>query len=148
MFSDTAHLLISYSTKTTPVNVRNMLLQLHLCSPMGHSGSRLTAQWQELNADTIALAKSYNKPIYLSSGFSACHWWLHTARPWSRGLWLILRCHVFAKESFANADTARIMNDHFVNVILDREEQPDIDKIYMTYLQVTRRIRSKWYNPS
>ncbi|KAK1920575.1 hypothetical protein DB88DRAFT_503435 [Papiliotrema laurentii] len=76
--------------------------------------------WQEWNSDTINLAKELDKPIFLSSGYSACHW-----------------CHVFADESFENEAIAKIMNDSFVKIKLDREEWPDIDRMYMTYLQVS-----------
>ncbi|KAK1920695.1 hypothetical protein DB88DRAFT_513831 [Papiliotrema laurentii] len=77
--------------------------------------------WQEWNSDTIDLAKKLDKPIFLSSGYSACHW-----------------CHVLAHESFENEAIAKIMNNSFVNIKLDREERPDIDRIYMTYLQATQ----------
>jgi uncharacterized protein YyaL (SSP411 family) len=103
----------------------------------------LTLQWQEWNSDTINLAKELDKPIFLSSGYSACHWCvspliylplrlahLSSADPHAR-------CHVLAHESFEDEAIAKIMNDSFVNVKLDREERPDIDRIYMTYLQVS-----------
>ena len=63
-------------------------------------------------------AKSEDKPILLSVGYSACHW-----------------CHVMAHESFEDAGTAAYMNAHFVNVKVDREERPDVDAVYMNAVQ-------------
>lgn len=71
--------------------------------------------WHAWNDAALALARTLNKPILLSIGYSACHW-----------------CHVMAHESFEDEDTARLMNELFVNVKVDREERPDIDKIYQT----------------
>jgi len=71
--------------------------------------------WLPWNKQSLELAKTTNKPILLSIGYSACHW-----------------CHVMAHESFENTDTAKLMNQHFVNIKVDREERPDLDKIYQT----------------
>ncbi|VAW67137.1 Uncharacterized protein YyaL [hydrothermal vent metagenome] len=71
--------------------------------------------WHPWNEESLALAKNLNKPILLSIGYSACHW-----------------CHVMAHESFEDAGTAEIMNAHFINIKVDREERPDLDKIYQT----------------
>src|SRR3981081_4720003 len=65
----------------------------------------------------LARAKAENKPILLSVGYAACHW-----------------CHVMAHESFEDDATARVMNELFVNIKVDREERPDIDQIYMSAL--------------
>ncbi len=75
--------------------------------------------WQAWNDEALAAARSADKPILLSIGYSACHW-----------------CHVMAHESFEDAATARLMNDLFVNVKVDREERPDLDKIYQTAHQL------------
>jgi uncharacterized protein YyaL (SSP411 family) len=75
--------------------------------------------WQPWGDDALARAKTENKPILLSVGYSACHW-----------------CHVMAHESFEDPETARLMNDLFVNIKVDREERPDIDKIYQTAHQL------------
>ncbi|TFL10149.1 thioredoxin domain-containing protein [Pusillimonas caeni] len=69
--------------------------------------------WHPWNAEALALARSTNRPILLSVGYSACHW-----------------CHVMAHECFENEETAELMNRGFVNVKVDREERPDIDHIY------------------
>jgi len=71
--------------------------------------------WHPWNEASLAKAKAENKPILLSIGYSACHW-----------------CHVMAHESFEDIDTAEVMNEHFINIKIDREERPDLDKIYQT----------------
>ena len=73
--------------------------------------------WHIWAADTLAKAKSADKPILLSIGYAACHW-----------------CHVMAAESFENDETAALMNDLFVPIKVDREERPDIDSIYQSAL--------------
>src|SRR2546425_6038094 len=69
--------------------------------------------WWPWNADALAAARAQDKPILLSIGYSACHW-----------------CHVMAHESFEDEATARVMNDKFICIKVDREERPDLDKIY------------------
>jgi len=69
--------------------------------------------WMPWNAESLALARQHNKPILLSIGYSACHW-----------------CHVMAHESFEDQATANIMNALFINIKVDKEERPDLDKIY------------------
>jgi uncharacterized protein YyaL (SSP411 family) len=76
--------------------------------------------WFPWGAEAFEKARRENKPIFLSVGYSTCHW-----------------CHVMAHESFENPETAKIMNEHFVNIKVDREERPDVDKVYMTYVQAT-----------
>ncbi len=71
--------------------------------------------WQPWSRESLALARAQNKPILLSIGYSACHW-----------------CHVMAHESFEDEATAALMNRHFVNIKVDREERPDLDRIYQT----------------
>lgn len=73
--------------------------------------------WWAWGPEALAEAKQTNRPILLSVGYAACHW-----------------CHVMAHESFEDADTARVMNELFVNIKVDREERPDIDQIYMAAL--------------
>ncbi len=70
--------------------------------------------WHPWGKEALEIARVENKPIFLSIGYAACHW-----------------CHVMAHESFEDPDTAAIMNEHFVNVKVDREERPDLDAIYM-----------------
>ncbi len=75
--------------------------------------------WHAWNDKALKKAKDENKPIFLSIGYSACHW-----------------CHVMAHESFENEDVAEFMNDHFINIKVDREERPDIDDIYQKVCQI------------
>ena len=70
--------------------------------------------WWPWNEEALAEAKTKDKPILLSVGYSACHW-----------------CHVMAHESFESPEIAEIMNSGFINIKVDREERPDIDTIYM-----------------
>src|SRR5690349_10521303 len=74
--------------------------------------------WYPWGEEALQKAKTENKPILVSIGYSACHW-----------------CHVMEKESFEDEATAQIMNDHFVNIKIDREERPDLDHIYMDAVQ-------------
>ncbi len=75
-------------------------------------------QWFAWGNEALAKAKEENKPILVSIGYSACHW-----------------CHVMEKESFENEETAVLMNEHFINIKIDREERPDLDHIYMDAVQ-------------
>lgn len=74
--------------------------------------------WYPWGEEALAKAREENKPILVSIGYSACHW-----------------CHVMERESFENETTARYMNQHFVNIKIDREERPDLDQIYMDAVQ-------------
>ena len=74
--------------------------------------------WYPWGEEALAEARRANRPILLSIGYAACHW-----------------CHVMAHESFEDANTAALMNAHFVNVKVDREERPDLDAIYMDAVQ-------------
>ena len=76
--------------------------------------------WFTWNNDSLKKAKKENKPIFLSIGYSACHW-----------------CHVMAHEAFENDDVAQFMNENFVNIKVDREERPDIDDIYQKVCQIS-----------
>jgi uncharacterized protein YyaL (SSP411 family) len=78
--------------------------------------------WYPWGEEALARAREEDKPILLSVGYSACHW-----------------CHVMERESFEDEATARIMNEHFVNIKVDREERPDIDSIYMSAVQALTR---------
>ncbi|XP_077980427.1 spermatogenesis-associated protein 20-like [Glandiceps talaboti] len=77
--------------------------------------------WYPWGQEAFDKAKAENKLIFLSVGYSTCHW-----------------CHVMERESFENAETGRIMNEHFVCIKVDREERPDVDKMYMTFIQATQ----------
>jgi uncharacterized protein YyaL (SSP411 family) len=77
-------------------------------------------EWYPWGEDAFAKARKENKPIFLSVGYSTCHW-----------------CHVMERESFENHEIARVMNEYFVAVKVDREERPDVDRVYMTFVQAT-----------
>ncbi len=76
--------------------------------------------WYPWGEEAFDKARRENKPIFLSIGYSTCHW-----------------CHVMAHESFEDEKTAEIMNREFVNIKVDREERPDVDRVYMTFVQAT-----------
>ena len=76
--------------------------------------------WYSWNDESLKIAKDANKPIFLSIGYSSCHW-----------------CHVMAHESFENNDVAKIMNENFINIKVDREERPDLDDIYQKVCQMS-----------
>ena len=75
--------------------------------------------WNPWGEEAIARSREENKPIFLSIGYSACHW-----------------CHVMERESFENDEVAAVLNEHFVSIKVDREERPDIDAIYMEAVQM------------
>ena len=83
--------------------------------------------WQPWDEAALTGARESAKPILLSIGYSACHW-----------------CHVMAHESFEDAATAAVMNAHFVNIKVDREERPDLDKVYQTAHQLLTSQTGGW----
>src|SRR6266545_4875959 len=96
-------------------------------NPLAHEKSPYLLQhahnpvdWYPWGEEAFAKARRENKPIFLSVGYSTCHW-----------------CHVMAHESFENEEVAAIMNREFVNIKVDREERPDVDRVYMTFVQAT-----------
>ena len=97
---------------STPMNSNNNLLS-HESSPYLLQHADNPVHWLPWNADALLIAKQLNKPILLSIGYSACHW-----------------CHVMAHESFEDQQTADLMNQLFINIKVDKEERPDLDKIY------------------
>src|SRR6266508_2365431 len=74
--------------------------------------------WYPWGEEAFAKARAEDKPVLLSVGYAACHW-----------------CHVMERESFEDPPTARLMNEHFVSIKVDREERPDVDAIYMEAVQ-------------
>ena len=87
-------------------------------SPYLLQHARNPVDWYPWGPEALARARAEQKPIFLSVGYSACHW-----------------CHVMERESFENEAVARLMNEHFVNIKVDREERPDLDEIYMRAVQ-------------
>ncbi|HKX45698.1 MAG TPA: thioredoxin domain-containing protein, partial [Planctomycetota bacterium] len=89
-------------------------------SPYLLQHARNPVDWHPWGPEALARARAEDRPIFLSIGYSACHW-----------------CHVMERESFEHEGIARLMNEHFVNVKVDREERPDLDDIYMSFVQRT-----------
>ena len=92
----------------------------HESSPYLLQHAKNPVHWHAWNEEALGRAKKENKPIFLSVGYSSCHW-----------------CHVMAHESFEDEEIAKIMNENFVNIKVDREERPDLDDIYQKACQMT-----------
>jgi len=88
-------------------------------SPYLRQHAHNPVDWYPWGEEAFAISREQNKPVLLSIGYSACHW-----------------CHVMAHESFEDEEIARLMNDNFVNIKVDREERPDLDQIYMNAVQM------------
>ncbi|HFS82671.1 MAG TPA: thioredoxin domain-containing protein, partial [Epsilonproteobacteria bacterium] len=100
------------------INEYSPYLQQHANNPVA---------WYPWGEEAFKKAKAENKPIFLSIGYSACHW-----------------CHVMARESFENEATARILNEHFIAIKVDREERPDIDKHFQEIYQLMNGRPGGW----
>ncbi|MEJ0100861.1 MAG: thioredoxin domain-containing protein [Pseudomonadota bacterium] len=96
-------------------------------SPYLQQHARNPVDWYPWGEEAFALARTTGKPVLLSIGYSACHW-----------------CHVMAHESFEDPATAAVMNELFVNIKVDREERPDIDRIYQIAHQLLTRRGGGW----
>ncbi len=94
-----------------PLHINHLI---HETSPYLLQHAHNPVDWYPWGEEALQRAKDEDKPIFLSIGYSACHW-----------------CHVMAHESFENEAIAAVMNEHFINVKVDREERPDLDEIYM-----------------
>jgi uncharacterized protein YyaL (SSP411 family) len=92
---------------------------IHETSPYLLQHAHNPVDWKAWNPEVLAKAKAENKLIIISVGYSACHW-----------------CHVMEEESFADEAVAKLMNENFINIKVDREERPDIDKIYLEAVQL------------
>ncbi|MGH9420583.1 MAG: DUF255 domain-containing protein, partial [Thermoanaerobaculia bacterium] len=91
----------------------------HETSPYLLQHAHNPVNWYAWGDEAFAKARAEDKPVFLSIGYSACHW-----------------CHVMERESFENDSIAAILNEHFVSIKVDREERPDIDSIYMEAVQM------------
>jgi uncharacterized protein len=96
-------------------------------SPYLRQHAHNPVEWYPWGNEALEQARAEKKPIHLSVGYHACHW-----------------CHVAADESFEDEATARILNDHFVNIKVDREERPDIDRIYQIAQQMLTQRGGGW----
>jgi uncharacterized protein YyaL (SSP411 family) len=91
----------------------------HETSPYLRQHAHNPVDWYPWGPEALARARQLDRPIFLSVGYSACHW-----------------CHVMEHESFQDEEVARLLNEHFVSIKVDREERPDLDQIYMTAVQL------------
>ena len=94
----------------------------HETSPYLLQHQHNPVDWYPWSDEALRLARTTQRPIFLSVGYSACHW-----------------CHVMEHESFEDDATAKVLNDHFVCIKVDREERPDVDELYMTATQLITR---------
>jgi uncharacterized protein YyaL (SSP411 family) len=101
---------VSNSRPNRLINEKSPYLLQHAYNPV---------DWHAWNEEAFEEARAENKPIFLSIGYSTCHW-----------------CHVMEKESFEDAEVAQLMNEAFVSIKVDREERPDLDHVYMTACQM------------
>jgi|CXWL01.1.fsa_nt_gi uncharacterized protein YyaL (SSP411 family) len=107
---------------------------IHATSPYLLQHAHNPVDWYEWGPDALEKSRKEDKPIFLSIGYSACHW-----------------CHVMERESFENEEIAAVLNEHFVAIKVDREERPDLDEIYMTATQAMTQSggwpMSVWLTP-
>ena len=96
-------------------------------SPYLRQHAHNPVDWYAWGPEAFAAARSSGRPIHLSVGYSACHW-----------------CHVMAAESFEDEATARVLNEHFINIKVDREERPDVDRIYQIAQQLLTQRSGGW----
>jgi len=96
-------------------------------SPYLQQHAHNPVDWYAWSEEAFERARRENKPVHVSIGYAACHW-----------------CHVMAHESFEDSDTARVMNDLFVNIKVDREERPDVDRIYQIAQQMLTQRSGGW----
>src|ERR1700691_5162930 len=92
---------------------------IHESSPYLKQHAHNPVDWFPWGDEALAQAKTLDRPIFLSIGYSACHW-----------------CHVMEHESFEDPEIGKILNEHFISIKVDREERPDLDQIYMTAVQL------------
>ncbi len=100
---------------------------VHESSPYLLQHAHNPVNWRAWNDETLAKAKAENKPLIISIGYAACHW-----------------CHVMEHESFEDTTVARIMNENFICIKVDREERPDVDDVYMTACQMASKDGCGW----
>jgi hypothetical protein len=91
----------------------------HETSPYLRQHAHNPVDWYPWGSEALERARRLDRPIFLSIGYSACHW-----------------CHVMEHESFESPDIAKVLNEHFISIKVDREERPDLDQIYMTAVQM------------
>ncbi|HMC89649.1 MAG TPA: thioredoxin domain-containing protein [Gemmataceae bacterium] len=99
----------------------------HETSPYLKQHAHNPVDWRPWGPEALELARRLERPIFLSIGYSACHW-----------------CHVMEHESFEDPEICRLLNDNFVSIKVDREERPDLDQIYMASVQLLTRQAGGW----
>jgi len=109
--------ILQAGSTTTPAHTNHLAGEK---SPYLLQHAHNPVDWYPWGPEAFEKAKRENKPIFLSVGYSTCHW-----------------CHVMERESFEDQATARLLNDWFVSIKVDREERPDVDRVYMTFVQAT-----------
>ena len=92
---------------------------IHETSPYLQEHAHNPVDWYPWGEEALKRARDESKPVHLSVGYAACHW-----------------CHVLASESFEDESTAQLLNENFINIKVDREERPDIDRIYQIAQQM------------
>ncbi|MEO7167583.1 MAG: thioredoxin domain-containing protein [Spartobacteria bacterium] len=107
-------------TDTRPAHIQHTNRLASEKSPYLLQHAHNPVDWYPWGEEAFEKARREKKPIFLSIGYSTCHW-----------------CHVMERESFENEEIAAIMNSKFVNIKVDREERPDVDRVYMTFVQAT-----------
>src|SRR5205807_10628146 len=111
------HSLPAERTMTEQATFTNRLA--HETSPYLRQHAHNPVDWYPWGEEALRRARELDRPIFLSIGYSACHW-----------------CHVMEHESFEDPQVGQYLNDHFVSIKVDREERPDLDQIYMTAVQL------------
>jgi hypothetical protein len=106
------------ATSGDDLKLKNRLNESRSPYVRGHMNNPVA--WQMWGPEAIELAKKSNRLIFISIGYAACHW-----------------CHVMERESFENEEVAKLLNENFIPIKIDREERPDVDRIYMNYVQAT-----------
>ncbi len=110
-------MLVAISSST---NLRKPNRLIHEKSPYLLMHAHNPVDWYPWGEEAFERARRESKPIFLSVGYSTCHW-----------------CHVMERESFENPEIAALLNQHFVSIKVDREERPDVDRVYMTFVQAS-----------
>jgi len=110
-------MLLAFTAQASETLHSNRLI--HESSPYLLQHAHNPVNWYPWGNEAFAKARKENKPVFISIGYSTCHW-----------------CHVMAHESFENKTIASILNKHFISIKVDREERPDIDRIYLTATEI------------
>jgi uncharacterized protein len=116
---------MAHSSSERAQTVRNRLADETSPYLQQHAGNPV--DWYPWGSEALRRAREERKPVHLSIGYSACHW-----------------CHVLAHESFEDEATAKLLNEHFINIKVDREERPDLDRIYQLAHQMLTQRPGGW----